>query len=191
MINARVFTPHSFPNATIAFASSLAFSRVGIKAAAPNFTSSTSAAKFSANFLERIEAVISGMDGTVPLTSRNAYIALSAGTIRAVCPQITHPTVCTFFTMRSKSSAVVNPGIASNLSSVPPVMPSPRPEIIGTRKPRHASNGASGSETLSPTPPVECLSTNGLGSSGNFSTSPESRMAMVNALVSGVVSPRK
>jgi hypothetical protein len=70
-------------------------------------------------------------------------------------------------------------------------MPRPRPEIIGTRKPRQASNGASGSETLSPMPPVECLSTSGRLSFGNFSTSPESRMASVSAVVSAVSSPRK
>jgi len=70
-------------------------------------------------------------------------------------------------------------------------MPRPRPEIIGTRNPRHASSGASGSDTLSPIPPVECLSTSGRGSGGNCSTSPESRMASVSARVSAVVKPRK
>ena len=49
----------------------------------------------------------------------------------------------------------------SSLSSVPPVMPSPRPEIIGTQTSSQASSGASTSETLSPMPPVECLSTFG------------------------------
>ena len=79
----------------------------------------------------------------------------------------------------------------SSLSSVPPVMPRPRPEIIGTRKPRHASSGASGRETLSPMPPVECLSTSGRGSRGNRSTSPESRMASVSAVVSDRIQPAK
>src|SRR3954452_437921 len=49
----------------------------------------------------------------------------------------------------------------SSLSSVPPVWPSPRPEIIGTAPPHAATSGASTSETLSPTPPVECLSSTG------------------------------
>ena len=39
--------------------------------------------------------------------------------------------------------------------------PSPRPEIIGTSPPQAATIGASSSETLSPTPPVECLSSTG------------------------------
>ena len=45
------------------------------------------------------------------------------------------------------------------MSSVPPVWPSPRPEIIGTGTPQAAARGARISDTLSPTPPVECLST--------------------------------
>ncbi len=49
----------------------------------------------------------------------------------------------------------------SSLSSVPPVWPSPRPDIIGTATPQLATIGASSSETLSPTPPVECLSATG------------------------------
>ena len=59
--NARVFTPHSLPSLTIAWASSRAFSSVGIKAAAPNFTSNTNASNPSASFLDRIEATIIGI----------------------------------------------------------------------------------------------------------------------------------
>ena len=39
----------------------------------------------------------------------------------------------------------------------------PRPEIIGTKAPHAATIGASSRLTLSPTPPVECLSRNGPG----------------------------
>jgi hypothetical protein len=42
------------------------------------------------------------------------------------------------------------------------VWPSPRPDIIGTATPQAATSGASTSETLSPTPPVECLSMRGV-----------------------------
>ena len=52
-----------------------------------------------------------------------------------------------------------NPGIDSSLSSVPPVWPSARPEIIGTTTPAAAASGAAIRLVLSPTPPVECLST--------------------------------
>src|SRR5436309_5066610 len=53
----------------------------------------------------------------------------------------------------------LKPGIASSLSSVPPVWPRPRPLIIGTVRPPAATMGARIREVLSPMPPVECLST--------------------------------
>src|SRR5689334_18985597 len=53
----------------------------------------------------------------------------------------------------------------ASLSSVPPVWPRPRPEIIGTKPPQAATIGASIRLTLSPTPPVECLSMIGPGKS--------------------------
>src|SRR5213596_2506569 len=70
--------------------------------------------------------------------------------------------------------------MASSLSRVPPVWPSPRPEIIGTAPPQAATIGASSSETLSPTPPVECLSSTGRSRSQR-STSPERVIALVRA----------
>ena len=42
---------------------------------------------------------------------------------------------------------------------MPPVWPSPRPDIIGTTAPQAAASGARMSDVLSPTPPVLCLST--------------------------------
>src|ERR1039457_3114868 len=47
----------------------------------------------------------------------------------------------------------------SSLSSVPPLCPSARPDIIGTTTPAAAARGATMKLVLSPTPPVECLST--------------------------------
>ena len=75
------------------------------------------------------------------------------------------------------------------MSSVPPVWPRPRPDIIPTRAPAAATSGARTSVTLSPTPPVECLSTTGARSDRSH-VSPESRIAWVNAAVSAVESPR-
>ena len=43
-----------------------------MKAPLPHFTSSTSASMPSASFLDMMLAVISGMEGTVPVTSRRA-----------------------------------------------------------------------------------------------------------------------
>ncbi len=71
------------------------------------------------------------------------------------------------------------PGMASSLSSVPPVWPSPRPESWGTAAPHAATSGASGSDTLSPTPPVECLSTVGRPTPDRSRRSPLSIIAWV------------
>ncbi len=51
--------------------------------------------------------------------------------------------------------------------------------------------GASAIETLSPTPPVECLSTFTPATSERSSTSPERSIASVSAAVSASVIPRK
>ena len=83
------------------------------------------------------------------------------------------------------------PGIDSSLSSVPPVWPSPRPEIIGTYAPAAAASGARIRLVLSPTPPVECLSTRGPGRSERSSTSPVCIIASVRATVSAGVIPLK
>ena len=81
----------------------------------------------------------------------------------------------------------------SSLSSVPPVCPSPRPEIIGTCAPQAATMGASIRLTLSPTPPLECLSSTGpcRSAASQRSTSPESRMAQVRATRSAMSMPRQ
>ena len=78
----------------------------------------------------------------------------------------------------------------SSLSSVPPVCPNPRPETIGTMQPQAAANGASSRLTLSPTPPVLCLSTLGPGMSEKSKRSPELAMARVRSAVSASDSPR-
>src|SRR5436190_7157960 len=83
--------------------------------------------------------------------------------------------------------------MAESLSSVPPVWPRPRPEIIGTNAPQAATIGASIRLTLSPTPPLECLSMIGPGSSRSFQSSvtPERTSPRVIATRSAVVMPRK
>jgi len=135
-------------------------------------------------------AVINGIDATVAVTSRNAYSFLSAGAIFAVAPVITQPTRSVISWISRTDRSVRNPGIDSSLSSVPPVGPRPRPEIIGTRKPQQASSGAKISETVSPLPPVECLSTTGFPV-GHDSLVPLRNMASVKAAVSSGCIPRK
>ena len=53
-------------------ASASASARVRMKAPLPNFTSNTRRSSVSASFLDMMEAVISAIDGTVPVTSRSA-----------------------------------------------------------------------------------------------------------------------
>ena len=61
--------------------------------------------------------------------------------------------------LRRGSDRRGNPRIDSSLSSVPPEKLSPRPDILATGMPSAATSGATTSVVLSPTPPLECLST--------------------------------
>ena len=78
----------------------------------------------------------------------------------------------------------------SILSAVPPVRPRPRPVSEGTASPQAAASGWMISESLSPTPPVECLSAEG-GKPVQSRHVPESRMASVRASVSASSMPRQ
>ena len=69
-----------------------------------------------------------------------------------------YPLLDTHFIKLSISGLVLKPGIHSSLSIVPPVNPSPLPAIIGIFNPSPAITGARIRDTLSPIPPVECLS---------------------------------
>ena len=69
---ATVGTPIRLPVSTIDRASARASSSVFMNAPLPCFTSSTSASSPSASFLLMMLAVMSGIDGTVPVTSRRA-----------------------------------------------------------------------------------------------------------------------
>ena len=114
---------------------------------------------------DMIELAMSGMASTVPVTSRNAYSFLSAGVSPGPAAQMTAPTSSSCAIISSLSRDARQPGIDSSLSSVPPVWPRPRPDIIGIGTPHSAASGASTSDVLSPTPPVLCLSTFGPGRS--------------------------
>jgi hypothetical protein len=78
------------------------------------------------------------------------------------------------------------------LSSVPPVWPRPRPLIFPSGTPHAATIGPTANDVLSPTPPVECLSTTLRPSSDRRSSvSPLRTIASVSADVSPSESPRK
>ena len=179
--NATVGQPRSSPSAIIVLASSRLCSSFWRNAPLPRFTSSTSAFRPSASFFDMMLAAMRGIASTVPVTSRRAYNRRSAGAISGVWPIIAQPSLVTWPLISASDSAVRKPGIASSLSSVPPVWPRPRPDIIGTATPHAATSGASTSDTLSPTPPVECLSTRGVGHESNVRRWPEASMASVRA----------
>ena len=88
---AVVRTPASVPRPTMVRASSCAAGSSRMNAPLPTLTSSTSAAVPSAIFLDMIELAISGIDSTVPVTSRSAYSLRSAGASPAPAAQITQP----------------------------------------------------------------------------------------------------
>ena len=67
---------------------------------------------------------------------------------------------------------------------------SARPLSFGTLTPQAAASGAATSVTLSPTPPVECLSTLIPWIALRSSTSPLETIACVSASVSAAVMPR-
>ncbi len=145
----------------------------------------------SAIFFDMIELPIRGIDSTVPVTSRRAYILRSAGARPGPAAQITAPTSRSTEIISSGASAARQPGIDSILSSVPPVWPRPRPESWGMAAPQAAISGDKTSETLSPTPPVECLSTVGRPTAERSSRSPEAIMAAVQRASSPGAMPRK
>ena len=79
----------------------------------------------------------------------------------------------------------------SSLSSVPPVCPSPRPDILATFAPHAAASGTSTSVVVSPTPPVECLSTHTPSMPDRSTTSPECIISIVRSAVSRASMPRQ
>ncbi len=72
------------PIATMVCARRRASTCFFMKAPLPTLTSSTSASTPSASFFDMIEEEISGIDSTVPVTSRRAYSLRSAGASRSI-----------------------------------------------------------------------------------------------------------
>ena len=81
----------------------------------------TSPVKPSASFLLMMLDAMSGMDSTVAVASRSAYILRSAGAISGDWPKSAHPSLSTCARASESERFVRNPGIDSNLSRVPPV----------------------------------------------------------------------
>ena len=77
------------------------------------------------------------------------------------------------------------------MSTVPPVNPNPLPDIFATGTPSDATSGNKQIDTLSPTPPVECLSTIVLFNFDRSNISPECAIDIVKFVVSCFVIPFK
>ncbi len=189
--NAEAPAPSARVAATSRAASPRARAGSRMNAPSPHFTSYTMAPAPSAIFLLTMLETMNGSNSTVAVTSRSAYNRPSAGARSRPCPTMNVPTRSSWVRIASGASVVRKPGIDSSLSSVPPVWPSPRPDTIGTITPHAATSGASGSDTLSPTPPVECLSADGRPRSLQSKRRPECSSASVSARVSSASSPRR
>ena len=134
---------------------------------------------------------INGILSTHEILSLKAYNFLSAGAKFIVCEIILIPMFSTFFTKLFISISVLQPGIDCILSTVPPVKPNPLPDIFATGTPIDATNGNRQIDTLSPTPPVECLSTIVLFNFDKSNISPEFAIDKVRLVVSCFVIPFK
>ena len=180
-----------WPMPIISFASASSSSSVVTNDPLPRLTSSTRPSRPSASFLLMMLAAMSGIESTVAVALRNAYILRSAGAISLVWPIITQWIRSSCRRASTNERSVRKPGMDSSLSRVPPVCPSPRPDIMGTASPAAAINGARTIDTLSPTPPIECLSTAGRSSPDVSSRDPLSSIASVSATVSEWSNPRR
>lgn len=78
VIIAATRRPWWVPMETISLASSMLWSTVFMKAPVPVVTSSRMASEPEASFLDMMDDAMSGMQLTVAVTSRRAYIFLSA-----------------------------------------------------------------------------------------------------------------
>ncbi len=102
---------------------------------------------------------------------------------------MTKPTSRRFRLISSSPRSVLRPGMLSSLSRVPPVCPRALPDIMGTFTPIEAIRGANMMLTLSPTPPVECLSILVPVTPPRSSLLPVASMASVRATVSSMSMP--
>jgi len=157
----------------------------------PTLISRTSAEVPLATFLAMMLAAIRPSFSIVAVTSRKAYSTRSAGTSRSLWLTTATPMRSSWRRNSPCGSCTRKPGMDSSLSSVPPVWPSPRPDIFPNTAPHAATKGASTSVTLSPTPPLECLSSTGRRSTLRSSVFPLSTSARASSRVSVSLRPRR
>ena len=162
-----------------------------MKAPLPVFTSNKIQSLPAAIFLPMMETAINGILSTVAVTSLRAYSFLSAGVKLPDCPMTLMPILFTISKNSSLSKLTRMLGMDSSLSTVPPVCPNPRPDIFATLTPQAAARGPTIKVVLSPTPPVECLSTLIPSIDDKSTTSPLLATKSVITAVSSLVIPRK
>ena len=159
--SAAVSTPIRLPSGRPASGASSGPGRsVFMNAPLPNFTSSTRASSPSASFLLMMLAVISGMLGTVAVTSRRAY-SLLVGRDQ-VGRGAGDDAADAFDDVAAISSSDRFGAKAGDRFELVERAAGGAQAAAGDhrhRKPQQASSGARISEVLSPMPPVECLST--------------------------------
>ena len=144
---------------------------------------------------------------------------LRTGANSDVVAMMATPTRLRTSTNSASCILVRNPGMLSSLSKVPPVNPRPRPDILwrvrnllneqsraiaagsammtgnkadthmGTTTPSAQTMGARMRDTLSPTPPDECLSTLGFEIDERSATIPLAIMAWVRSAISRLLIP--
>ena len=131
---ALVRTPFSSPSLTMMRARLRAFSLSCMKAPVPVLTSRTSAPVPSAIFLDMIELAISGIDSTVPVTSRSAYSFLSAGARPPPAAAITAPTVPSAVISSSLLRLARQPRDRLQLVQGPAGVPEAAPGKLGHRR---------------------------------------------------------
>ncbi len=157
----------------------------------PVLTSSRMLPAPPASFLLITLEAISAVLATVAVTSRSAYMALSAGTRSALWAATARPMRSTWSSSSVALRSTLKPGIASSLSRVPPVWPSPRPDSFSILRPSAAASGPTTRVVASATPPVECLSTVGPWTRPRSRVAPEATIASVSASASRRVKPRR
>ena len=158
-----------------------------MKAPEPVLTSRTSASRPAASFFDRIEAVIRSINSTVPVTSRmRVEAAVGGGDVGGLADDGAADLARPRGGRSRRRAGSRSRGWRRTCRACRRCGRGRGRRSSARRRRRRRAPGASIRLTLSPTPPVECLSTTGPGRS-QASTAPQSRMARVSATRSSSV----
>ena len=152
----RSVRPHSSAMPAIRRAVARASSASPTRPPEPAFTSTWTAPAPPATAELITEAATSPPEVAVPVASRRSRRRRSPGTRRGSWATTAMPTSRTCRTKPARLRSERKPGIASSLSTAPPVWARLRPPRLATRTPSDAARGAATSGVVSPTPPVDC-----------------------------------